>query len=550
MTIVTLQPDSAAGIDTQIRSGGSAGNNYGTTTTMGAGVNTGAGNTDKSLVKFDLSSIPAGATILSAILTLTTITEDSTTNFNVLVHRSLVEWFEGQENAAPPASGRDGSTWDHRNAIGSITWAGGAGGAAGSDYASSATATTLVTEANPDTSFDWNVAADVQYWVDGNANYGWWILGVSGTNTRKVFHQSGSSTAASRPKLVIEYLDLVEGTSAGVASVVGTLSASGFMEGSATGTGTATAKLLTNEFVKGSTTGLATVSATSVGVGLIRGSSSGVAVGSGVLRSQIFISPGSSTGSSTTTATIFGIFRAEGSSQGTSTVSGEPAFQGQLRGSSAGTTEVIAVGYAQALHIAPALACNIVPLLYLTDGSIKENGQMNMLDFLSDKAGYLLNDYKPQISQYKGGGQFSSSPLAQGRRLKSRSFDNVIDIFDLSLGSEDQNSTITYLQDLLSFQESAANYWVSDYAVFPIYLVARAAKEINTRYAVVHMISVPELENPYIEPFFSRSARSVVSSLTVRIERGHWLSKPPGKFDCVPISSQRSWTISGWQSGS
>lgn len=543
--IVTLQPDGASGIDTQIRSGSSAGFNYGVSTTMGAGL--GATLTDKGLLKFDLSSIPAGATIVSAVLTLTSILEDSTTDYNVAIHRSLVEWFEGT-GAGAATPGVDGSTWNFRNANGSVAWAGGAGGAAGSDYQTTATDTTLITEANPDTPFDWDVTADVQHWANGNTNHGWWIVGEAITNHRKVFHQSGSSTPSSRPQLVIEYLDEIEGSAAGTVTVSATLRGKISVTGTATGIATVEGTLLSNQNLQGSTTGTSTVSGFLGATVYIQGNSFGDSMAVADIKAS-YHSVGSAAGTSAHVAHLKGIFELEGSTSGLGTLTATPSFQGQLRGSTDGTSDVTGTGYARARSVANVIGCNPVPLFYLTDGSIKPNGQLNILNFLSEKNGYLLRNYRPQIVQYKDGGRWSSSPQSQGRRLRSRTFDNAIDIIEVAANASDQDALIEYQQDLMAFQEAAADYWASEYPLLPYYLVARAARETNIRYAIIHMISCPELENPYSQPFFDHNG-AAFEGLTIRIERGIWWSTPPGRFDCVEISSRKEWTVSGWQTGS
>jgi hypothetical protein len=220
-----------------------------------------------------------------------------------------------------------------------------------------------------------------------------------------------------------------------------------------------------------------------------------------------------------------------------------------MRGASFGTSIATAVGYARARNVAAIIGCNPVPLLYITDGSIKSNGQLNILNFLAERSGYWLRNYRPQIAQYKDGGYWSSSPQSQGRRLRSKAFENCIDLFEVAVKASDQDRVIQYQQDLIDFQEAASDYWTSSYALLPCYLVARAARETNTRYAIIHAISCPELENPYSQPFFDHTS-AVFSALTIRVEHGIWLSTPPGKYDCVEISGQREWTVSGWQAGS
>jgi hypothetical protein len=201
---LTSQPDGADGSDTYI-------NQY--KPTYANGVNPGiysggnfVGNAPiRGLLKFDISSIPSGSSITSATVTLYCETEADTTNVNVKFHRSLVDWIEGAQNDAIPGAGENASIWNYKNANGSVAWNGGAGGGSGSDYAASATSTTLITD--PTTYYDWNVKADVEAWLAGTTNYGWWIINSSENTagSRKKFTSSDGSTEAYRPKLVVVY---------------------------------------------------------------------------------------------------------------------------------------------------------------------------------------------------------------------------------------------------------------------------------------------------------------------------------------------------------
>lgn len=743
MTLVTLQPDDTTGKDTYLGQPNPT-FNHGAGVVLAVGFSGAAGTNYKSLIRFDLSSIPAGATITSAVVSLYCIAEDATTDLTLDFRRSLVDWFEGVKTNSAPDGGQDGSTWNLRNANGSVAW-GAAGGLSGTDFVATAIASTVIT--NPGASFDWNVLTDVQDFVNGTAtNFGWWVSTASSTTALKTFDSSGSTTAAQRPKLVINYT-VVAGTVAGTSTVTGSLTdpqalilqpaaaaskdtriindtAVTFNYGvsvqlgvgennlasqiqrtliqfdlssipstavinsatlslfcsldrssnartyrvyrlkrtwsEGTGDGTATADgatwnthngvgnwttagafdpadceqtdigsrsfsatetlnafkvfnltptskadldlgfgwlikadtetddgyifdssdsataynrpILTVSYydpirdIFGQAAGTSTTTATISAIGYAAGSAAGSSTAVGFLISNALFgsisgtstatarlhgeleAAGAASGSSTTSGIIFAIFRVEGSAAGTSTASAFPSFEGQLRGTSSGAASAIGLMWGRAVSVARVIGCNPVPYLYLTDGSIKNNGQLNILDFLSEGSGFKLQSWRPQISQYKDGGRFSSGPLSQGRRLRYRNYDNVIETFELTAKSRDQDALIEYQQELLAWQEAAADYWVSDFAVSPVYLVAKAAREMNSRYAIIHMISIPELENPYIQPFYSAD-HAVFTAITPRIERGHWLSTPPGQFECVQISSLRSWTVSGWETG-
>lgn len=197
-----LQPN-GAGLDTWLNQS-NVNRNYGTSTVMYAGYN-GSGNRMRSLLQFDISSMPGGATITGATVSLQCDWADSSTSLDLSFHRALTQWYEGLQSAGTPGAGEDASTWSYRNYNGSVAW-GAAGGQSGTDYAASATAAMAVAGAGA-YSRD-GLTADVEAWYEGTAsNYGWVLLGVEsgGANTYKSFRTSDFGTAAQRPKLSIEY---------------------------------------------------------------------------------------------------------------------------------------------------------------------------------------------------------------------------------------------------------------------------------------------------------------------------------------------------------
>lgn len=537
---VTFQPSGPVSSDTYIDSTATS-LNYGVTTNL-AVLGDGVNPSRKMLIKFgELYTLPPNIDIASATLRLRCSSGGAAQN--VTVHRGLTEWFGGYRGAS--AALFNEPNWTYRNAIATTAWSA-SGGQAGTDYATTPTATTSVTSGAA--FYDWDVTADVQDIVDGVIpNRGWWLL-TTGT-LQKLFSSAETATAANRPQLIITYVvPTVAGSTSGTATVTGTLMGVAGLSGSTAGTSVATAILISNEFSRGSTAGTSTVSGFLSARTFISGNAFGDSTASADIKAS-YRSQASAAGTSSHVANIKGIFRMQGSASGQGTLVATPSFQGQLRGTASGSTSTEAVGYARAVGKATEVGCNPVPLFYITDGSVKENGQLNILNFLGERNGYLLKNYRPPINQYKDGGRWSSSPQSQGRRFQGRQFDNAIDILELSLTAFDQDTVIDFQQELLAFQEAAADYWSSEYPLLPIYLVARAARERNTRYAIIHMISCPELENPYAQPFFSHQG-AAFENLTVRIERGLWWSTPPGRLDCVETSGQREWTVSGWQAGS
>lgn len=200
----SVQPDATAGKDTRIYEAQPT-FNFGILNSINAGkVGTGSDQI-KGILQFDLSSIPANSVISAATVTIRCSSESITTDFTVSLHRGLVVWYEGIQNGAAPGASEDGSTWNHRNANGSVAWSGGAGGASGSDYAASATDTKTITGTN--VNFAYNVLADVRLMINGDAvNNGWWLIGQQTTNSsNKGFYSSDAGNASDKPQISITY---------------------------------------------------------------------------------------------------------------------------------------------------------------------------------------------------------------------------------------------------------------------------------------------------------------------------------------------------------
>jgi hypothetical protein len=152
------------------------------------------------LIKMPLFSVPENAEILSARLVLYCENALNTTSYDLTIHRSLVEWFAG------PGFGSTYSTWNHRDALNTVAWPGGAGGASGTEWAATPTDTVAVQYHKRYYTFD--VTADVADFADGtHSNYGWWILHPSEatSSASKRFGSSRGDNRGFAPYLLIEY---------------------------------------------------------------------------------------------------------------------------------------------------------------------------------------------------------------------------------------------------------------------------------------------------------------------------------------------------------
>lgn len=179
-TTATIQPSSK---DSQLRAAAPT-TNYGTDVRMDA--DPWSADTKRPLVHFDLSSIPGGATINWATLTLYMKSTFGSTR-TVNVHRLTKDWAQGTV------------TWNS-------PWT-----TAGGDYDGTATDGTelvwpTVTVDGPVT---WDVTDDVVDYIGGTYNnYGWLLKDASegaGASYYWAFHTLEATTSSFRPKLEVNY---------------------------------------------------------------------------------------------------------------------------------------------------------------------------------------------------------------------------------------------------------------------------------------------------------------------------------------------------------
>lgn len=170
----------------------STGTNYGSCNRLYTGL--GSSSRARSLIKFDLSSIPAGSTIVSANLVLTKTGGTSTAATPIAAHRVTNPWTENTGSC----SGRSrAASWNQR--MTSTNWT-----TAGGDF--SATAESTVTVA-ANAEYTWDVKNMVQGWVNGTfTNNGLMLKRVTeGTANQKYFASSEATTASQRPRLEVVY---------------------------------------------------------------------------------------------------------------------------------------------------------------------------------------------------------------------------------------------------------------------------------------------------------------------------------------------------------
>jgi hypothetical protein len=157
----------------------------------------------RSLIAFDVSSIPAGSTINAVTLTLAINTPLSRNANTVNVHRLLADWGEGTSNATSGGGGgatatNGDATWNFRF-FNTASWS-----TPGGDFAGTVSASQPVSGSSGNATFSGAaMAADVQAWVNNGATNFGWMLKAQDENGAAV--RFASRQGAPVPTLLIDY---------------------------------------------------------------------------------------------------------------------------------------------------------------------------------------------------------------------------------------------------------------------------------------------------------------------------------------------------------
>ncbi|MDB6026546.1 MAG: domain containing protein [Verrucomicrobiales bacterium] len=184
-------------------------NNMGGAVDFGAGVNNHQ-NQARALLKFDVSSIPANATITSVALTLTANSDHFAADDTFVVNRLLVSWGEGTGtgNQGSPAQPNT-ATWTAR-LFNSAAWSS-SGGAAPTDFNATESGSISVSGVGPFTFASTpGLVADVQNWVTTSANNNGWIFrdqneAANAVNFVTTIRRWAARNTAGAPSLEVTY---------------------------------------------------------------------------------------------------------------------------------------------------------------------------------------------------------------------------------------------------------------------------------------------------------------------------------------------------------
>ena len=189
-TITLAAPGTELTDDVTIRGGGYGGVNFSTDDSLVTKTSADASNVRRILMKFDTANtIPAGATVVSAKLSLTLKSADSALSRPITVYRVTKAFL------------KDGATWlDYRTAT---DWS-----SVGGDFAEKWA--TVVVGRSTGTTVTFDVTGLVQQTVAGRFGSRYTRLaltdsGAADNGSMRVFHSSRAATASVRPKLIVTY---------------------------------------------------------------------------------------------------------------------------------------------------------------------------------------------------------------------------------------------------------------------------------------------------------------------------------------------------------
>ena len=160
------------------------------------------GSVRRALIAFDLSAIPAGATVTSVELNMT-VGNFHRTGIAVEMHRLLADWGEGttgsnSNGGLPDPAVPPDVTWIYRF-FNTEAWS-----SEGGDFVTAPSAT-----ADANGTITWSgdgLRSDVQFWLENpDSNFGWILIGNETLSQSVQVIQSRESAASVAPKLVVTY---------------------------------------------------------------------------------------------------------------------------------------------------------------------------------------------------------------------------------------------------------------------------------------------------------------------------------------------------------
>lgn len=167
-------------------------------------------------------------------------------------------------------------------------------------------------------------------------------------------------------------------------------------------------------------------------------------------------------------------------------------------------------------------------LLRITDGTAE-------VDFLGPGSGWKMANpnWNPGIADLKGGGTFAIPAMAEGRTLVFGQEGTVIETIPLSVRGFNQNVAIRNIRACLKLLKQAENYWLEPWEYDNVWLEVRpGCNNALTGYSRILRGRIPELTNPFGQPFFSNlNDQAIMEDISLIIEREpFWRGVAPGSI--------------------
>lgn len=166
--------------------------------------NSGGNDLRRGLIRFDVSEIPAGSTVVSATLRMQIVWRPQSAAYPVTtnLHRCTEDWGESTSNspggAGVPAAPGD-ATWTDRFHP-DVEWT-----TPGGDFVADPSSEVSVVAPGPYFFEGEGIAADIQAWIDGAPNFGWVLIGDESTASSAAKWVSRENVAPTiRPRLTVE----------------------------------------------------------------------------------------------------------------------------------------------------------------------------------------------------------------------------------------------------------------------------------------------------------------------------------------------------------
>lgn len=162
--------------------------------------------------------------------------------------------------------------------------------------------------------------------------------------------------------------------------------------------------------------------------------------------------------------------------------------------------------------------------------------ELDLLPY-SDISGMALVDWDADISQYREGGLFQSSPLYPGREWVYGVLTNTTENIRLSIVGYDEDDIILALDEFFDAWQASQTPWLDREQPIPYsYLKIQTKQEGNPRYAYIVQARLSSLGKILQQPFYTIK-QSQLEDLTLTVEHGPWRANIPGSGECVDQSS-------------